>query len=284
MKKLLLFLTLFCSLNVSFGQFDFDPGAIIDKLFGPIDSDRPGQAMSPTTAGIIAIQLQTGYSYSQYNIDKIEKYQHSFVPTQLRFGLTKKWELNTSFSYMNEQFMDTLVDVRTSGFRSPEIGIRYAFLKGDGWKPYMALQSSASILSHKGDYTQNQWGSVFTLATSNRWDVVSFNTNFGVRFLGDGNMQPVFPWVGNFGFNMGKKWTSFVEGFGDFRDGSISADAGITYTPINSLQIDLFGGMYDLTSGNNQWFAELGVSYRFSFLKMIAKKKAKEFMNGMFSQ
>ena len=259
-------------------QFEFDANEFIDKLVGSVESDRPGQALNATTCGIAAIQIQTGFNYESVNNDKVWKYSHNYVPTTLRFGFTKKWELNTSFYYLNASYMDTLVDINSKGFLSPEIGIRYAFLSGKGWKPYLALQANASILSHRGDFQQQQWGSSFYLVTSNRFSKMSVNTNFGCVFPGDGNAQPTFPWVFNMGWMLGKKLGTFIEGFGEFRNLTVSFDAGFSYLATSDLQIDLFGGMMNLTNETNRWFAELGITYRLSIFKIMAKKKAKEFM------
>lgn len=278
MKKIL-FALLFTPF-VGIAQFDIDPNKFIDKMVGTVESDRPGQALNATTCGIAAIQIQTGFNYESVNNDKISKYSHYYVPTSLRFGFTKKWELNTSFYYLNSSFMDTLVDFNAKGFLSPEIGIRYALMVGDGWKPYLALQANTSILSHRGDYQQQTWGSSFYLVTSNRFSKMSVNTNFGLVFPGDGATQPTYPWVLNLGWMLGKKVGTFIEGFGEFKSMTVSFDAGFSYVPISDLQIDLFGGMKNLTNETNRWFAEIGFTYRLSIFKIIAKKKAKEFMGG----
>ncbi|MBD3635837.1 MAG: hypothetical protein HUJ25_00735 [Crocinitomicaceae bacterium] len=281
MNKIALLLISLFTLNFANAQFEFDPGSFIDKLIGPVESDRPGQALNPVTAGILAVQLQTGFSYSSKNDDKLYKYQHYYVPTNLRFGLTRKWEFNTSFYYLNQQMMDTVATTKTSGFLSPEVGIRYAFMSGDRWKPYLALQSNLSFLSHKGDFQQQQYGCSFILATSNRFDIMSINTNFGIRFTGDASRQPTYPWVLNFGWMLGDKVGTFIEGFGEFRNMNLNVDGGFSYVPIRSLQLDVFGGLLNIEDEYNRWFAEIGVTYNFSFLKVLANKKAKEMMNKM---
>jgi hypothetical protein len=238
-------LSLLVTINAS-AQFNINPDKIIEKLTKPIQSDRPGQALNAQTAGFAAIQIQTGFNYSQNNIGADNNFTNYYIPTSLRFSFTRKWELNTSFFYNHNKWSNIAGETTTSGFLSPEIGLRYAFMKGDGWKPFMALQSNLSFRSRNGDYQQQETGSSFFLVTSNRFDVVSINTNLGVRFQGTGNMDPVVPYVLNFGFNMGSKWTAFIEGFGQFStsglDPTINADAGVSYRPIKLLQLDLFGG------------------------------------------
>jgi hypothetical protein len=273
MKKVLLFLAFGLFLGRSQAQFDMNPLDIVDMLVGEIDSDRPGQALSPTSCGILAIQLQTGFNYESRNSSIINQYSSYYVPTSLRIGLTKKWEINTNFFYKKIAISDTLANSQSNGFLSPEIGIRYAFLQGGRWKPHLALQSNLSILSHKGDFQQQQFGSSFYLASRNQFKKMSLNTNFGIRFAGDSNLEPLFPWVFNLGFKLGDKWSAFVEGFGEFRNLTVNTDAGISYQAFSNLKFDVFGGMLNLENFRNGWFVEGGVSYRFSFLKIVAKKK-----------
>ena len=280
MKRTIVFFILALSLSNSHAQFDIDPGAIIDGLIGNIESDRPGQALNAKTAGLGAIQIQTGFNYRRLTGVSDWNMINYLVPTTLRFSFTKKWELNTSFSYNNNRWNTIAGPNETSGFLSPDIGVRYAFLKGDGWKPYLALQSNLSILSHKGDYQQQNFGSSFYLVTSNRFESMSVNTNFGLVFGGSGSGTPTYPWVLNFGWMLGDKVGTFVEGFGEFSTQILSWDAGFSYVPFSDLQIDLFGGMMNVVNQQNLWFAEIGLSYRFSLFKVIAKKKASEMMNG----
>lgn len=278
MKNLLtVFILLFFALS-SQAQFDINPKDILDKLFGPIESDRPGKALSASTSGIMTIQLQTGFNYEYKNVDKIYRHQYYQAPTNLRLGLTKKWELNSSFTFAKENSMDTVLNYAYSGFKSPEIGIRYAFLKGSGWKPFMALQSNLSFLSHKGDYYQQKYGSSFYLISSNQFDAVSINLNGGIRFKGDSNKKPEFPWVINLGFNMGDKWNAFIEGFGEFTTQRHAFDAGFAFRPIPDLQFDVSGGWLNGFSSSPHYFIDAGISYKFSFLKMIINKKTSEMM------
>ena len=291
MKKLFILLFVLGSFSAN-AQFDIDPKKFIDALIGPVESDRPGQALNPTTCGTMAIQLQTGYNYSRFE-DLVTTYNSSFVPVNLRVGLTKKWEINTSFWYLHQKFANSFATTTFSGFTGSELGARYAFLSGDRWVPYMALQANMRFSKRNGDFQQPKMGSSFYLATSNRFNVMSVNTNFGIVFPGDDNGQinPSYPWVLNFGWMIGDKFGVFVEGFGDFGTiviGSptvvnplISWDAGGSFLVINDLQLDLFGGMYNVANQQNYWFAEFGVTYRFSFLKMFAMKKADEFMKSM---
>jgi hypothetical protein len=289
MKNLLLFVVICCSGLSSNAQFDFDPNKMIDNLIGPINSDRPGQCLNAKTAGLLAIQVQTGFKYARTDLAANVNFRSLYVPTNIRIGLTNKWELNTSFYYLNTRtgdFDGSLPLFENKGFISPELGLRRVLLQGDGWKPFLTLQANMIFRAQNSVFAQQQMGSSFYLITSNRFDAVSVNTNLGVRFPGNGLMEPSYNWVLNFGIPAGKYLHFFVEGFGsfnhDFSSSALNADAGISVIPFNDLQIDIFGGMYNLTNTQNYWFIEAGLSYRFSFFKMLAKKKADQFMNGGF--
>ena len=46
-------------------QFDIKPADILTMLAGYLNSDRPGKAINPKTAGILAFQIQTGLNFEK---------------------------------------------------------------------------------------------------------------------------------------------------------------------------------------------------------------------------
>ena len=261
---------------------------ITDKLFDLLEqsvpSDRPGQALNANTAGMFALQIQTGFNYNRYDLDPNHYTNSYFVPTTIRVGITPRFELNTTFSYLNYNSHSLLGDSEVGGFLSPDIGFRYQFIKGgERWKPNFSLQANLSIPSDQGAFVQQQVGSSFYLVTSNQFNWFSVNTNLGLFWDGSGAGfgKPTVPYVFNLGFQMSKKWSSFVEIFGslDGEGNYLNYDAGFAFNPIKSLQIDFFGGYLPTQiDGAHSWFVEAGLSYRFSFLKYFAKKNLKEIL------
>jgi len=280
MNKLLVFILLsFLGNNFIHAQFNFDPAGLIDQLGGDLNTDRPGQALNSKTCGMLAFQIQTGLNFEKNVVGIDNSRSGYFVPTNLRFGLTNKIELNTSFYYKSEKSITIAGPVNSKGFPSPEIGMRYAFMSGERWKPSMALQSNMRFASKKGTYTQSKLGSSFFLATSNEFHKISLNTNLGIIFSGDGLLKPNYSYVLNLGFALSDKWGAFIEGFGLFNslqnttNKGLKGDAGFSFRPIKYLQFDLFGGWLAELNSNEHWFIEGGVSWKFSFLKYMAKKK-----------
>lgn len=267
MKK---FLLIFClSLgSLSFAQFEFDKDLLLKNLIGTIESDRPGQALNATTCGILAIQVQSGFNYTNLDFPLAGTSKNMSVPTNIRFGISKMWELNTSFSYQNENLDFGFGQVTIDGFPSPEIGLRCAFLKGNKWKPFLALQANMRLPSNKGAYTQSQMGSSFYLVTSNRFEHISVNATVGMLYNGFGGNAPNYPYVLNIGSMLTDNLGAFVEVFGNFNTDGIALDGGFSYLIGNNFQLDLFGGWL----GDTSWFGEIGFSWRYSFFQNIMKK------------
>jgi hypothetical protein len=278
-KIFVIILLSFLGNKLVYSQFNFDPAGLIDQLGGDLNTDRPGQALNAKTCGMLAFQIQTGLNYENFVAGIDNSASTYFVPTNLRFGITNKIELNTSFYYLSSNSVTLAGPNKTNGFTSPEIGIRYAFMKGERWKPSMALQSNMSFSSKKGAFQQDKLGSSFYLATSNSFRKISLNTNLGIAFLGDGELKPNYSYVLNLGFKLSDKWGAFVEGFGLLNslqnddNRGLKGDAGFSFAPIKYLQFDVFGGWLAELSSNEHWFIEAGVSWKFSFIKYMAKKK-----------
>lgn len=277
MKAILIFVLSGLSIS-SLAQFEFDPGAVLDKLSGPVDSDRPGQAMSPHTCGTMTVQIQTGGAFELWEANTTRS-EVVRVPTDIRLGFTKRFELNTRLVYQSIHATNTLTNVEqnNSGLTAPEIGIRLGLLKGESFVPSVGLQSSLSFASGSSMNFQNQMGSFFNLITRNDFDFMTISTNWGLRFIGNGQSGKYYSYVLNFGFPLGDKMSCFVEGFGGLENFSWNVDAGFAYRPINDLQIDFFGGWLGETGPVTNWFAEIGVTWKYSVLKAIAKKKMDSF-------
>lgn len=268
MKKLTVLFALGLLSTSSFSQIDFDKDEFLKNIIGTIESDRPGQALNATTCGVLAFQIQTGFNYSRFYYPFGGSSRNQSVPTNIRFGITDIWEVNTSFSFQNQKFSDGFNPaISSNGFPSPEIGIRAAFLKGDRWKPYLAIQANLSVPSKRGTYQQPQLGSSFYLVTSNRFKHISVNTTLGISYSGYGGNAANYPFVLNIGTMLTEKLGTFVETFGSFNAKTINFDGGFSFLATSNLQLDLFGGWL----GDRSWFAEAGLSWRLSLFQNALK-------------
>ncbi len=279
MKKIFT-LVLIGASSISFSQFDFNPKDLLKVLSGTMESDRPGQALNARTCGILTAQIQTGGNFQRWNVGPDNSMNIFSTPTQIRFGLFPKFEINTSFSFVNVNQSTFIGPITTSGFPSPNLGARYTVLEGDGLRPFVGVQASMSFPSSRGTYQQPQLGSSFYLITSNRFDKFSVNTNVGAVFGGGGSGQVAVPYVFNLGFSLNDKWGAFIEAFGSLRNPTLAVDGGFSFLALPTLQLDAFGGWFASSAVSNNFFVELGLTWKYSFLEMIAKKKLNEMLGG----
>lgn len=262
---------------ISSAQFDFNPADIVEMIGGNMETDRPGQAMNPKSCGIMTFQLQTGGSFARTTFNPNGYINSIATPTQLKFGITGKLEFNTSFSYNHSNYDDGFFQFKFGGFPSPSFNLRYTLISGDRWKPIVGLQAGFSPSSSRGSFQQPNFGSSYFILTSNRFENLSVNTNFGLAFGGYGNNDLSaysLPYVLNVGYTINSKWSAFVEAFGNLRGSNLNLDGGIAYAATKSLQLDAYGGWL----GGNSWFAEIGLTWKYSFLKAMAKKKMNEIL------
>ena len=257
-------------------QFNFNTDKFIDNLIGDVRSDRPGNSMSALTCGFVTLQVQSGYRFQRWNDPLFDgSYTNRmFVPTDIKIGLSNNLEINTTFTHESFKAYDATFDntVSDGSMNSPLLGVRYSFLKGRKWVPTMALQSRVKF--RRESMGQNNYGAEFILATLNDFGKLDILMNFGLVYPGFGN-GPVFPAIFNVSYNLGKT-TIFAEGNYEFQWGEHVVDAGLSVNIGRDFVLDFYGGVIDGFSADH-WFAEAGFTYRFSFMKMMAKKKADEF-------
>ncbi len=282
MRKIhLLFLSiLFTGTSVS--AQDIGIGEIMSMLGGGLDSDRPGQAMTPNSAGILAFQVQSGLNYERFSSSNFS-YNFTSSQTRIRLGLSPRLELNTSFEYTKHRYFLFGTENAFCGFTSPEIGLRYKFMKGKEWVPSVALQANLSFASDQGDFTQNQSGSSFYLLTRQSVKNFSITTNLGMKYHGNGLKEPKFLYVLNLGYQFSSKFSAFIEGFGSFSDQTLFADLGFAYRPMEYLQFDIAGGWLGQDNFSDpNWFIDVGFTWKLSVIKILAKKKMANMKNNGF--
>ena len=266
-------------------QFDFNTDKFIDNLIGDVRSDRPGHSISAQTCGFVTLQLQTGYRFQKNVWDSGptgDSYNsRSIVPTTFKIGLSNNLEINTSFSYQHVKSYFSVFDLTTTDARmqSTFLGFRYSFLKGEGIVPSLALQSSMRF--KRPSIGLDRMGSEFILAANNNFGKFNVLSNIGVAWIGDGSWQTnkepnAVPYVLNLSYNFGKV-TGFIEAYGDILNPNIALDGGVAFKIGSDFVFDIYGGCANDLDIANNWFVEAGLTYRFSFMKMMAKKKADQF-------
>ena len=244
----ILFAALLFAAHVGFSQYE-----------EIITSNRPSTAISAWTVGAKTFQLEDGINYktSSWPDAKVQNLSNELFA---RIGLAERVEANVTFGSGNETTWYSGVK-SPSGFRlwTLDVGARVKILKGNRFKPDILLQGSFRTWS-KTPYGYNPGGKVL-LATNNTFDFLYFSTTFGAIFPSISNdvefIYAICP-----EFYVRKNVSVYGEIFGSFNDFDHPGfDVGVAISPINDLQIDVFGGY--ITGGVvKTGFAEIGVSYR----------------------
>lgn len=254
-------------------------------IFDAIDSDRPGQCISPKTAGFTTLQVQSGFTFGYYNAEPFG-FRSNFLSetTTLRVGLLPKIELNTTIFWSGSKYKTDSTDYSAliHGFPSPDIGLRIELLQGDGWKPDVGFQANMRPSSSRGTYQQGKWGSSLILSTRNKLfgGNYSLNTNWSMAWPGSFiTSGPFYRYAVNFGFPLSSKISGFVEVYGNLVNNfDYNVDAGFSYLITNDLMIDISGG-HNLAEYST-WFVEAGFSWKINLLQKYLNKKMSQFLDG----
>lgn len=228
-----------------------------------IDTDRPDQTESVWTVPIHYFQAELGFNKE----NTTGKNYDLIYPTMLlKYGL-KKFEFRLEATYRNsyEQFIPD--SKRTKGFEPIEIGFKASLWEEKGLVP------KTSVIAHLG--MASMASSAFRtdhLAPSFRFTMqnsitenIDIGYNLGAEWDGFSSTPA---WIYTFapGFNIGKKWYSYLEAFGSVRKNEKpqhSLDAGLAYYINNDLKIDISGG-FGLSAEAPKNYIAIGGSFRFN--------------------
>ncbi|MBB3697662.1 transporter [Flammeovirga yaeyamensis] len=234
-------------------------------------TDRPGLTFSPNTLGKKVLQVQTGLNTTNNNQTSPDLEVQSFLSTSfLRYGLSDKFDIEAMIDFRNDQININNQQVDSldlSGVSNTQLGFRYNYTQNDGWVPAIGFQGRLMLRAVSKDYERPNVGMVFNIMTSNQinnW--LSFNMNIGAVLPRRNEVDYSLPSTFNFGISISEKWGTFIELFGNLNDFEPGFDTGLSYYVNNNLMLDLGGG-YTPTDNIDTWFAEIGLSYRYSWRK-----------------
>ncbi|MEM7549402.1 MAG: transporter [Bacteroidota bacterium] len=232
-----------------------------------IQTARPGQAFGPYSVGTKVFQVQSGFTYSGFDVTGSALDGNAFqFFNALRYGITEKFEIRTAFALSSVETSFGEDDDNIGGFSFWNIGVRYNILSNTGFKPTLAIQTDVALTAVDEDFqTDDPTSRILLLHGQNISNFFRLTTNWGVVF--DGNSSDVIgTYVVNLSFSITDKLGSFVEIYGDVQDGDfdIRYDTGIAYLLNNDLQLDASFG-YGSNDDLNDWFVDAGVSWRTRF-------------------
>ncbi|MEO6254141.1 MAG: transporter [Ferruginibacter sp.] len=229
-----------------------------------IDTDRPDQTESAVTVPKKWIQFEMGLGAQITNAFENE-FQH---PTLLsKYGITKKIELRLITTVTtNTDFNNLLTKQKETGLSPVEVGAKIALWEEKKLLPKTSLIFHVGIPKlASGNFRLNNLAPNFRFTMQNSiTNSIAIGYNLGAEWDG---INSNTTWIYTFapGFNMGKKWYSYIEAFGFISKQNKpehSLDAGIAYYINNDLKLDLSSG-FGISKAAPDWYIAVGASVRF---------------------
>ncbi|MCB9173594.1 MAG: transporter [Flavobacteriales bacterium] len=257
MNKVILFLFVSLLTNTICAQFS-----------ETVSSDRPGQAFAPNSVGKYVIQSQTGIDFGGYS-GNANSTGNSIAPnTFIRYGITKKIELNTAWEFRNDSYKDNNFESSTNGLSFSSVGTRLNVFEGNGNSPAIGILALVKLPILAQSYNFNNIAPrLLVIAGGSLSEKFAYILNFGIDFDGNGT-SPSGLYVANLGYSISPKFSTFIENYGSFGSNYFDHrfDTGLGYLINNNIQLDIYGGF-----GNNNdtidYFTSLGVTWRITSIR-----------------
>ncbi len=227
-----------------------------------IRSDRPGQANSPFTVGKQVFQVQLGNNFNQLT-DKNDKNQINDFNSVFRYGFFEKFEVGIGLDYLAEKSTLGTFSSNRNGLSSFSAQFRANIIESEGLNPSIGIQYNVNLPVVSEIYKTPKTIQQLSIASNQSFsENIGFSTYSGLSWDGVSS-TPYFFYVLNLGFSLTEKWGMFVENYGNLQNKTwdIKFDTGVSFIVNNNLQLDAFGG-YDKNQNLNDWFINLGVSWR----------------------
>jgi hypothetical protein len=242
--------------------------SLLAQQEGRMETDRPDQTESPVITKKKYIQTEIGFGVLRDN--DLSLFVH---PTILwKYGLSKRLELRliTDFVSLETPILIPVGNDVISGLLPLQIGGKVAFWEEKGLLPKTSLlfHIAPSRLGSKKFHT-SKWAPDLVLAFQNSLSkTVGLGYNIGTEWDGESD-TPYLLYSLSSGFNIGKKWYSYIEIFGAARKSELpqnNFDAGLAYYFSDNTKIDISSG-FGLSNAAPDWYCAIGFSLRFNTSK-----------------
>lgn len=234
-----------------------------------IDSDRPGQSISPLTVGKKVFQVQSGINYLNYTYPNKLSIHSISNATNVRYGLSETLELNSTLGYRANiyNYIEPIKESHTkTGFENLRFGARLNILNKGGLNPKIALNTELLMAMNNNIYSQPTMGyELKAVVKQPITEQLSLTTNLSV-LINSNYFEYIYLYTLNSSYSFTDDLFAFAEIYGLLNYGmSINYDGGVGYNINNDLQIDISAGIRPEYEYNTPiWFSEMGISYRFS--------------------
>jgi hypothetical protein len=236
-----------------------------------INADRPGIADGSTVVGPKTFQIESGIQ-AEFRRDGDSREHTLFVPTLLRFGIDRHWEVRLEGNTYTRvtSFQSTVTTNETSGFAPLSLGFKYHIYNSNQF----SLGTIVRIFPEWGSKefrTQHATGDIRLAAD---WNFaphlkLSLNPNIGVaRYEDDqGRLFTAGLFAVTLNSNPTKKLNPFIDlgvQWPEEKNGQTSAilDGGLAYIIGRNLQVDAAIGTRVHGETGPQPFIGFGISWR----------------------
>lgn len=245
-----------------------------------IDSDRPGQSMSPHTVGKNVLQVQTGIDYSNNSSNPRYSFTELGNETNVRYGILNILEINGSIGYRlyNTNYIDNNIKDRTNhGAELLRVGTRVNIIDHDGLTPAIAASAELVIPYETDVYDFIDYGFRGTVVIKQPiTKELSLTGNFGIYYTPqklESIREYYYRYTLNTSYSFTDKLSAFAEIYGFlnaleysenriFDRKELNYDAGVAYHMNNDLMLDFSLGKIN-NFGGDSWYINAGVSFRF---------------------
>jgi hypothetical protein len=254
--KILISAVLFLSSNFLFSQ--------TEDIISP---ERPGFTNPPSTIPQKHLQIESGiyYEYDKFKESGVQTDLYLYPTTLVRYGLLKNIELRLQADVASLSVNDGQTKVSGSGLNPVILGTKIYICTQKNLRPESAFMFSL-ILPYLGrksflpDYPVPGFALYFQNTINNKFNI---GYSVGMQWTGT-DTNPISYFTVSPGYSITKKISCFIEEYSYFIKGTVAdfrCDAGLTYTPIKNLQLDIYGGP-GISGPSKNYFISGGISLR----------------------
>jgi len=228
-----------------------------------ISADRPDQTEGATLTPYHYFQAEFGFG--RENVDK-EDFNIIYPTTLLKYGLSKRFEIQLLEKFISTHEQMIPQTKTTSGFLPFTIGLRSALCEEINILPKTSFIIRIGIPTFTSkSFKPDHFVPTFLLAMEKTVTKhIGASSNIGVSWDGF-STTPAWLYSLSWGFELGKKWDSFLEIFGTTQKNEMaqnSVDAGLGFYISNNVKLDASAGIGITDATLNNFFGA-GISFRF---------------------
>jgi outer membrane putative beta-barrel porin/alpha-amylase len=237
-----------------------------------ISADRPDQTESAWLTPRHYFQAEFGFNYLVINP---ENKVFTLPDMLLKYGVADRFELQLAGQYISVQQKSSAGTETNTGIVPMELGFRVGLWDQKKFIPKTSLIIRTGFpLTASEVFKTDHLPGLVLLAMENAFsEHIALGYNIGIVFDGD-SPNPLWIYSASLGFDLGKKWDGFIEGFGAAQNdnGALnSIDTGVGFYINDNMKLDAYYGKRLSREADKDFF---GVGYSFRINTKRNEKKS----------